>query len=129
MTTSKRVLFVILWFACTTVAAEDPGGSNALEGNDFSRTIDGSSWLLSFGDSNLLRVYLDGEEEASVSYAVAGNEVQLTDREGSCQGDQATGLYRWALAENVLSMEALNDPCERRRGVLTGGEWQIRDVE
>jgi hypothetical protein len=123
------MLFVILWFACATVAAEDPGGSNALEGNDFSRTIDGSSWLLSFGDSNLLRVYLDGEEEASVSYALAGNEVQLTDREGSCQGDQATGLYRWTLAENALSMEALNDPCGRRRGVLTGGEWQIHDVE
>jgi hypothetical protein len=129
MSALRKLLIVILWFASVTVVAEELGGSNSLEGNDFSRTIDGSSWLLSFGESNLLRVYLDGEEEARVAYAVADNKVELTDQEGSCLGEQATGLYRWTLTENALSMEALNDPCERRRGVLTGGEWQIHDVE
>lgn len=129
MFTLRKLLVVILWFASVTVVAGQPGVPNSLEGNDFERTFDGSSWVLSFGESQLLRVYLDGEEEASVTYAVAGDNVELTDQEGSCLGEQATGLYRWTLAENALSMEALNDPCERRRGVLTGGEWQIHHVE
>ena len=129
MVTLRKLLVVILWFASVTVVAGQPGGLNSLEGNDFERTFDGSSWMLSFGESRLLRVYLDGEEEASVTYAVAGDKVELTDQKGSCLGEQATGLYRWTLAENALSMAVLNDPCERRRGVLTGGEWQIHNVE
>jgi hypothetical protein len=94
------------------------------KGNDFLRIIDEARWILSFGDNNSMLVYMDGGVEASVTYIVSDNEITLTDLSGSCTGNEAAGIYRWRLAENVLSMALVNDLCERRRYVLADTKWQ-----
>lgn len=122
----KKAVFLALLLVAAHVIA---GDANGLKGNAFERSVDGADWIMSFGDDGTLKVYRDGEAEADVAYTVADDVVTLTDREGSCHGDQATGTYRWQRGGNALTMELIEDPCEPRRGVVAADDWQVHPAK
>ena len=53
-------------------------------------------------------------------YAIAGDEITLTDESGpmACEAAQSRGIYRWTLANDTLTFAVISDPCEGRAGDL-----------
>lgn len=123
----NRIFITLLASALVSITfpamAGKGGDASSFEGKSFFRTVNVDQWRLSFGDDGSLRVFLNGEAEALVTYTVSANEIELVDVEGSCTGDEATGVYAWDLASETLTMTAKSDRCDRRRGVLTGDTW------
>jgi hypothetical protein len=52
---------------------------------------------------------------------IAGNRVTFHDLVGpfACKGSQATGVYRWRVSDNRLTLAAVSDRCAGRKTILT----------
>ncbi len=59
------------------------------------------------------------------TYTATKTNLELVDESGqmACPSDQI-GTYEWDVTDDVLSLTAVSDECDGRRGTLDGSTWE-----
>jgi hypothetical protein len=87
----------------------------------------GGVWRLRF-DQGIMRIYYEVTGWNSLaSYTVSEDRLYLFN-DPYCK--EATGEYKWELADGVLTLEVVDDPCsfQLRGRNLSGGAWETCQV-
>ena len=68
------------------------------------------------------QVLVDGD------FTVDGNNIRLTDKSGpmACAKGEETGVYRWTLDHDALTLAKIDDKCEGRSGDIVAQPWKRR---
>jgi hypothetical protein len=91
--------------------------------------VDGAKPTLAFDDKGQFRV-ADGQKMLVMGkYAIKGQQIQFTDKEGpwACTKDgELTGTYRWNSENSVLTFSKVADACKDRVGSLATVKWKLQ---
>ena len=82
---------------------------------------------LTFDGKGQFRVNDGKATQVAGHYAVKGNQLVLTDKEGpwACtKPDEQTGTYTWKYANSTLMLTKVADHCEARAGTLATEPWK-----
>jgi hypothetical protein len=84
-------------------------------------TFVSGDWGVTFSADKTYHVTQNGELVVEGTYTVAHNEAVFKDTQGRYACTASDGKYTWKLDGNALSFVKVEDDCEGRIGVLTGG--------
>lgn len=135
-------LMALAFGGCASVApGTGPAASGDLFGNvepgevlagSMFRALPGAGgaapgdWQIHFQDYGRMSVRRNGQLVYEANYSVSGNELRITNREGShgCAGPDA--LYSWSLVQGQLELRRRTDPCRTIGNVFHNSRWQQR---
>jgi hypothetical protein len=138
--TALVLLSVTVSLACGSDdnASPDPFARTFRDGT-YTRTRDGKVYKIAFGVSiGRYVLTVDGAEQRRGTYTqgfapgedgqAVGTETRMAmidegEFEGKCAPDQEPGAYRWQFKNNKLTLESIDDECERRKGELESRDW------
>ena len=66
----------------------------------------------------------DGSVIVKSVFKVSGDTLTLSDYDGQHACPDATGRYKVAVADDMLTFALIDDPCEGRTGALTHAKWR-----
>jgi hypothetical protein len=83
-----------------------------------------AKYVLTFSANGRFKTVANGELDAAGRYASTAKHLVITDETGPghCQVT-ATGIYKWRLEGDKLTLEAVDDECKWRRFSITLRKW------
>jgi hypothetical protein len=83
-----------------------------------------AKYVLTFGGDGRFKTVTDGKLDAAGRYASTPEHLVITDETGAghCKV-AATGIYKWRLEGDKLTLEAVDDGCKWRRFSITLKKW------
>jgi hypothetical protein len=83
-----------------------------------------AEYVLTFSVNGRFKTVANGELDAAGRYASTADHLVITDETGAghCK-ITATGIYKWRLEGNKLTLEAVDDGCKWRRFSVTLKKW------
>jgi hypothetical protein len=83
-----------------------------------------AKYVLTFGANGRFKTVANGELDAAGRYASTAKHLVITDEigPGHCKVT-ATGIYKWRLERDKLTLEAVDDGCKWRRFSITLKKW------
>jgi hypothetical protein len=83
-----------------------------------------AKYVLTFSASGRFKTVANGELDAAGRYASTATHLVITDETGPghCKVT-ATGIYKWRLERDKLTLEAVDDGCKWRRFSITLKKW------
>ena len=81
-------------------------------------------YVLTFSANGRFKTVANGELDAAGRYASTAKHLVITDETGPghCKVT-ATGIYKWRLERDKLTLEAVDDGCKWRRFSITLKKW------
>ncbi len=93
----------------TTVTPEEAMPDSGAHGN----------WEIMLADDGTFAVRHDGTADVEGTYMIDGDRVTFTDTSGEFMCDPVTGVYRWSISGDQVTMSVVDDACDGRITVLT----------
>jgi len=83
-----------------------------------------AKYVLTFSANGRFKTVTNGELDAAGRYASTAKHLVITDETGPghCKL-AATGIYKWSLEGDKLTLEAVDDGCKWRRFSITLKKW------
>jgi hypothetical protein len=85
-------------------------------------------WELTLAENGVTKIMKDGQLVAEGRYSSTADRFVITDEQGPLSCSQApgleTGIYKWTIAEDKLTLKAIEDKCDGRRFILTLLPWK-----
>jgi hypothetical protein len=83
-----------------------------------------AKYVLTFSANGRFKTVANGELDAAGRYASTAKHLVTTDERGPghCKVT-ATGIYKWRLERDKLTLEAVDDGCKWRRFSITLKKW------
>jgi len=83
-----------------------------------------AKYVLTFSANGRFKTVTNGELDAAGRYASTAKHLVITDETGPghCKVT-ATGIYKWRLEGDKLTLEAVDDGCKWRRFSITLKKW------
>ena len=83
-----------------------------------------AKYVLTFSANGRFKTVANGELDAAGRYASTAKHLVITDETGPghCKVT-ATGIYKWRLERDKLTLEAVDDGCKWRRFSITLKKW------
>ena len=83
-----------------------------------------AKYVLTFSANGRFKTVTNGELDAAGRYASTAKHLVITDETGPghCKVS-ATGIYKWSLEGDKLTLEAVDDGCKWRRFSITLKKW------
>ena len=122
---SAWVLAVVLAAALTGCSSEDEAAPEDLVGTWVSDDV-----TMEVTDDTMTATISGVADEDVVvksAYTATSTTVEIVDKSGpiACAPDQ-TGTYEWEIADDVLSLTAVSDPCGRKN-LMDGSTFERSD--
>lgn len=114
-----------LWFTKVSVTAAlacalSAAGLSAADKLPTGTFVSGD-WAVTFSPDKTYHVTQNGDVVVEGTYSVAHNQAVFKDTQGRYACSASDGKYTWKLEANALTFVKVEDDCNGRVGVLTGG--------
>jgi hypothetical protein len=84
------------------------------------------NYVVTFTPDGHVTNMVSGKLDAKGRYASTPAYLVITDEEGPghCQGERATGIYKWTLVGDSLTLTRVEDLCKWRAFAITRKTWR-----
>ncbi len=108
-------------FAVLTLAFFLAGsvGSPAQTGDFPLGTYYSDPFTLTFEEGGTFRVKHSSGAGVTGTYAISGDKIEFSDRDGELACQESSGKYTWKLDRDSLIFFAVDDACDGRKEALT----------
>ena len=85
-----------------------------------------AKYVVTYSANGHYKVLANGKLDAEGRYASTRDYLVITDENGPghCEAERATGIYKWKLDGDKLSLQAVDDGCKWRRFSIVLKDWR-----